>query len=197
MVAAAKRHCSRRIVQHKLSSDSLQLIVCSDAAFSTNKSHNLQLCCILMRTDDSEKCSVIHYSSAKARRVARSVLGSEIQAFTDEFDHAYTFKYDLEAMTRKHIPMKMLTDSKCLFDVTTKSSFTKERRLLIDIAVVKDAYAKNEINQVGHLFSDQNLADAMIKIGKCQALNTALKTGRISIQVTQWVEGNMCPSQIF
>lgn len=195
VVAAAKRHSDRGILQHKLSLDSLQLIVYSDAAFSTNKDHTSQLGYIIMLTDDSHKCNIIHYSSAKSRRVARSVLGSEIYAFADGFDHAYAFKYDLEAMTGKHIPLKMLTDSKCLFDVITKSSVTKEKRLLIDIAVVKDAYAKNEISQVGHVFSDQNPADAMTKIGKCQALNTVLETGRLSIQVNQWVEKNMCTSQ--
>lgn len=111
----------------------------------------------------------------------------------DGFDHAYAFKYDLEAMTGKHISLKMITDSKC--HCVTKLSVTKEKRQLIDIAVVKDAYAKNEISQVGHVLSDQNRADAMTKIGKCQDLNTVLETERLTVQVTPWVERNMCTSQ--
>lgn len=85
------------------------------------------------------------------------------------------------------IPLIMVTDSKCLFDIVTRTSVTKER-LLIDIAVVKNAYAKNEIFQVGHVFSDQNPAYAMTKVGNFPALNSVLESSYLSLGVNQWVE---------
>lgn len=70
VVFKAKRHSDCGILQHKISLDSLQLIVYCDAAFSSNKDHTSQLGYIIMLTDDSHKCNIIHYSSAKSRRVA-------------------------------------------------------------------------------------------------------------------------------
>lgn len=81
----------------------------------------------------------------------------------------------------------MLTDSNCLFDVITSGSSLKEKRLLIDIAVAKEAYQKEEINQVGHVFSDQNPADALTKMYFNHALNTILETGKLDLNVNKWV----------
>lgn len=81
----------------------------------------------------------------------------------------------------------MLTDSKCLFDVLTSSSSLKEKRLLIDTVVAKEAYQKEEIDQVGHVFSDQNPADALTKPNFNHVLNTILETGKLDLSVNNWV----------
>ena len=119
--------------------------------------------------------------------MARSVLGSEVYAFADGFDAAFSIKYDLEKMTGLHIPILMLTDSKSLFDIITKSSTTREKRLLIDIATVRNAYNNNELSKVGNILSNQNPSDAFTKVGKCKALISILEAGTITLEVNQWV----------
>ena len=84
----------------------------------------------------------------------------------------------------------MLTDSKCLFDVLTSGSSLREKRLLIDIAVPKEAYQKEEFNKVRHVFSDHNPADALTKPNFNQAMNSILKTGKLSLDVNNWVVRN-------
>lgn len=78
--------------------------------------------------------------------------------------------------------MEMLTDSKWLFNVITRSSTCREKRLKIDIAVVREAYDQQEISQVEHI-SDQNPADGPTKVKKCQALNAILDTGKLDLHV--------------
>lgn len=187
VVLAARRHCHRGLIQQKLDLKTLKIVIYTDAAFSTNEDHTSQLGFLVLLSDASGKCNILHFSSSKSKRVARSVLGSEIYAFADGFDFAFCVKKDLEMILLKSIPMQMLTDSKCLFDVITKCSTCREKRLLIDIAVVKEAYQKQEISQVGHVFSDQNPADALTKIGNCPALNSILETGQLHLEVNQWV----------
>lgn len=67
------------------------------------------------------------WSSHKSKRATRSVLGSEVMAFADGFDVAYSLKYDLQVILNQQIPLVMLTGSLSLFDVVTKASATKEK----------------------------------------------------------------------
>ena len=190
VVTAARRHSHRGILQQKLDLNSLRIVVYTDAAFATNKDHTSQLGYLVLLTDDSKKCNVLHYSSSKSKRVARSVLGSEIYAFADGFDFAFCLKKDMENILGRRIPMQILTDSKCLFDVVTRSSSFREKRLMIDIAVVKDAYEKEEISQIGHVCSGNNPADAFTKVGNCDALISILDSGTLDLEVNQWVVRN-------
>lgn len=88
--------------------------------------------------------------------MTRSVLRDEFHAFAEGFDRAYIIMYDLEAMLASQIPHTILTDSKSLSDVITKSSITSEKRLMIDIDAVRNAYLENEISDLGHARSEYN-----------------------------------------
>ncbi len=81
----------------------------------------------------------------------------------------------------------MHTDSKSLFDVITKCSKKQERRLMIDLQAVRDAYKAHEISNVGFIRGPNNLADGMTKPFKCDPLNDLLRTGKEIFSVEQWV----------
>ena len=81
----------------------------------------------------------------------------------------------------------MYTDSKSLFDVITKCSQTQERRLIIDLQAVRDAYKTHETSNVGFIHGPNNPADGMIKPFKCDPLNNYLRTSKAMFPVEQWV----------
>lgn len=58
----------------------------------------------------------------------------------------------------------MFNVSKQLFDVITKASHTSEKRLMIDIAAVRQSYGREEIYHCGLVSSEDNLADSFTKI---------------------------------
>jgi hypothetical protein len=61
-------------------------------------------------------------------------------AFSDGFDAAYSLKHDLQTILKRNVDALMYTDSLSLFDVIKKSSTTAEKRLMIDLVVVREAY---------------------------------------------------------
>jgi hypothetical protein len=175
------------ITYPRLDRTSLRLKVYADSSFANNEDLTSQLGYLVLLTDKNDRCNIIHYSSHKSRRVTRSVLGGEVHAFADAFDYAIVLKRDLEAMLSQEIPLTMLTDSKSLFDVITKSSTTTERRLMIDISAVRNAYDVGEIQDVGWVRTNFNPADAFTKIGSCEALESIVASNSSKLPIEQWV----------
>ena len=159
----------------------------SDSSFANNDDHTTQIGYIILLVDKYKKCNIIHFKSHKSRRVTRSVLGGETLAFADAFDTAYMIKRDLEEILKQNVPLKMLTDSKSLFDVITRSSQMSEKRLMIDIAGVREAYRNMEICDIGHIRTANNPADAMTKLVECNSLNRIISSAICDVQVDQWV----------
>ena len=81
----------------------------------------------------------------------------------------------------------MFADSKILFDVITKCFQTQEKRLMIDLQAVRDAYLCQEISNIGFVRGPNNPADGMTKLGNCEPLIHLLRTGKANFQVEQWV----------
>lgn len=171
----------------KLDIDSLHLKVFSDSSFANNKDLSSQLGYIVLLCDKHSRCNILHFSSHKSRRVVRSVLGAEMYSFADAFDFAFTAKTDLENILKKDIPLRMLTDSKSLFDIITKNSHTSEKRLQIDIQVIREAYEKHEISDVGFIRSENNPADAFTKLQYNRALSKIMEKGLADFDVEKWV----------
>ena len=172
----------------KLDPSSLRMRVYTDASYADNKDGSSQLGYAIYLCDGSGKAQLIAWSSHKSRRVTRSVLGSETMALADGFDAGYAIRHDLERMTRRKIPISMFTDSLSLFDVVTKATITTERRLMIDIAGVKQAYKAKEIHTLGFIRTNYNVADALTKVKACDAMRKTLRTGKLEHPIEQWVE---------
>ncbi len=81
----------------------------------------------------------------------------------------------------------MFTDSEILLDVIIKCSQTQEKRLMIDLQVVRDAYQCHEILSIGFVRGPNNPADGMTKLGNCEPLVHLLRTGKANFEVEQWV----------
>ena len=87
----------------------------------------------------------------------------------------------------REVPLNMYTDSKSLFDTITKRSQTSEKRLLIDLTAVREAYRRREITNVAWVRSEYNLADAMTKIVKDSILDDVLTSGKLDHPIEQWI----------
>lgn len=140
-----------------------------------------------MLNDKYDNASVLHYASYKIRRAARSVLGAETYAFADAYDFAYCAIHDLEKILDRLIPLEMHTDSKSLFDVRTKCSQTQERRLVIDLQAVRNAYALQEISNVGFIRRPENPADGLTKIALYGPLESLLRFSKADFKVDTWI----------
>jgi Reverse transcriptase (RNA-dependent DNA polymerase) len=171
-----------------LDQESLTIVCYTDSSFANNVDGSTQLGFIVALTDRTRKCCLISYRSYKARRIVRSSTAGETLAFADGFDAAFIIRRDLESILARHVPLIMLTDSTGLFSTLTKDRYTKERRLLLDIAAVREAYMRKDLANIGLIASCHNIADSMTKLAPNQSLSHVMQSGVLSHPVEEWVE---------
>lgn len=175
------------LIVHSLDLESLRLISHADASFANLSDLRTQLGFVVLPIDKTGRVNWFHFRSYKCKRVVRSVLGGETHAFVDSFDAAYAIRYDMQQMINKNIPLSLVTDSDSLFKVVVKSSTTTERRLMIDMLTAREAYQKREIDDMGWIRSDGNLADGLTKMNKVELIQKVMRTGKLDRIADQWV----------
>ncbi len=157
-VAHLKAH-RRGISFTRLELSTLVIRGYSEAAFANNEDSTSQLGMVIVLCDAHENANMLHYASWKSRRITRSILVAEVYAFSAYFDYAFTAAHDLSGMPGQTIPIHLITEPKSIFDTITKLSSVSEKRLLIDIAALRQAYTSGEIENIGHISSAHNVAD--------------------------------------
>lgn len=170
-----------------LDKDILRIQCYSDASWANNEDGSSQIGYIIFLTDASGACQPITWSSHKSRRKIRSTLGRETMALADAFDVAYSLKHYMQRIKGKRVPITIFTDSLSLFDVISKATTTLEKRLMIDIASVREAYVKHDLEKLGFIRSQHSSADPFTKVMKCKALDDALN-GRLDHPIEQWID---------
>lgn len=84
-----------------------------------------------------------------------------MMALADSFNVAFTMKRDPEQIIGKELPLHMYTDSLSLFGIIKKSSATSEKRLMVDLNCVKNAYNSMKISEIFFTRLKFNLADSL------------------------------------
>lgn len=90
---------------------------------------------IKLLKDDTD--AVIPISiKATTRKVSRSVLSTEIIAFADLFDDAYSFMSQIEQTLVAQIPLHLHINSKQIFDIISKGPRITEKKITVDIHAI-------------------------------------------------------------
>ena len=107
----------------------------SDAAFSNNAELSSQLGCIVLLTDDCHNAIPVSYKSYKSRRVIRSVLYAEVNAFADLFHDTLAVCRHLDFITRQSMLLQIRKDYKRMLDIISKASLTSKKRIMVDMYI--------------------------------------------------------------
>src|SRR5271155_1799902 len=172
----------------KLDVNTLQLLVFTDASFANNKDLSSQIGYVLVLADASNKANIVHWSSVKCKRVTRSVLASELYGMAHGFDIGAAIKSTLDKVLQANLPLVLCTDSKSLYDCLVRLGTTQEKRLMIDVMCLRQAYERRQITEVKWIDGDTNPADAMTKGKPCTALSQLIDTNRVELRAVGWVE---------
>jgi hypothetical protein len=183
-----RQNAARGLTFTKLDKNSLQLLVFTDASFANNKDLSSQIGYVLVLADSSGKGNILHWSSVKCKRVTRSVLASELYAMAHGFDISTAIKSTIDRILGKLVPIVLCTDSKSLYDCLVKLGTTAEKRLMIDIMCLRQAYERREIAEVKWIKGNTNPADSMTKGKASGALKQLLDTNTVQLEVVEWVE---------
>lgn len=117
-------HLDRGLRFVPLDISSLTLVVFTDASFANNQDLSSQIGYVIVLADAKNKANIIHWSSTKCKRIARSVLASELYAMPHGFDVGAVIKSSVEKFLDILLPMVVCTDSKSLYDCLVKLGTT-------------------------------------------------------------------------
>lgn len=188
VVTYAKANSDVALKFVKLHPTTIKLSVFSYASFAANPDSSSQLAYVITLSDDTGRANILHYSSTKSRRVTRSVLSSELFAAVHAFDYASTIRTTLCDVFDQNVPLTLYTDSKCLFDGIMGFNATSEKRLLIDLRMLREAYEMREIAEVIWIPSGENPADAMTKDAPCAAMHKLMANNALDLNFISWVK---------
>ena len=156
-----------------------------------------------MLIDDSGTAISIVSKSYKSERVTRYVLSPEFIAFTDLFDDAFSIRSQIEHALRRCLALHLLTDSISLFDIISKGSRTREKRIMLDTYATRESYENQETSNIGFVRSNHNLADGLTKPNVQVFQLQLLQTGRQQFKREQWIlrtpklsKSGTCPGEV-
>lgn len=178
--------------------ESMEVVVCIDAAFATNSDKSSQLGVLAMiRNKHTMDVNIIHFSSSKSKRVAKSVLAAELFSMIDGYDVGFSIKEAVVRMTGlKNVELTLQTDSKSLYDLVISLAQTTERRLQIDLEILREGYERREISNIVWIAGNQNPADDLTKPDKRNGtLAQVVSTCKFAPTAVSWIERDLAQVQ--
>jgi hypothetical protein len=174
----------------KVNMETAKLMVFADAGFAGNRDYSSQIGYVICIVDSDGNANILHWSSTKCKRITRSVLAAELYALVNAFDSAAVIRDTLTQILHltEQLPLVVCTDSKSLYDCLVKLGTTQEKRLMIDLMCLRQAFERHEINEVKWIDGNTNPADAMTKAKPCSALKNLIDTNKLQLRVEGWTE---------
>lgn len=181
-VTNAKPHHSqlpeqRKLLHQSLDKKGLRIIALSDSIFANCDGYATQLCYVILLRDKSRQVKCLAYASYKCRPVFKLVSNENRYAWTDYFDVAYIFKYDLNKILNKKTPIIILTGSKSLFKIMIKFTTTTIKRLMTGVCLAQEAFENEDLSNDGWNKPIEDVADELTKQKRCETLHKLLDTG--------------------
>jgi hypothetical protein len=96
-----------------------------------------------------------------------------------KFDIAFAVKSTIDLILNTNVPLVLATNSKSLYDCLVKLGTMQEKRLIIDVMCLRQAYERREIAQVKWIEGTTNPADSMTKSKPSNALKLLLDTNKV------------------
>lgn len=91
----------------------------------------------------------------------------------------------------RKMDMVMCTDSKCLFDLLIGITLRTEKRLIINLKGLREAYEVREVNEMLWITSEKNPADGFKKKGNFDALTALMENGKVDADPRAWIKRNL------
>ena len=121
---------------------------------------------IFLKDQNNKRCPIF-WQSRKIRRVVKSTLSAETLALLDCAEACVYLARILLEITGCNLKVNCVIDNKSLFDTLHSSHCLADRRLRIDVAVLRDMIDRGEITKVSWVASPLQLADCLTKKGVC------------------------------
>ena len=120
--------------------------------------------------------------SYELKRVVRSTLAGETLGVSDSLDRAYGLKACLSVLWGRSIESYLYTDCHSLYDYIHSHRQVTERRLVIEISMIKHLLQAKELNGLHWIAREKQLADCLTKKMTSRLLLQALEHSHVDLQ---------------
>lgn len=90
-------------------------------------------------------------------------MAEEVISFADMSDGAVTLSKEVSLLLNHFVPLQLLMDSKCVFDIIFEGSRTSERRLMLGLGAAREHFCKSNVSEICLVRSTDYLADGLTK----------------------------------
>ena len=146
----------------------LKLCVYSDASFANLPDGGSQGGHIVFLTDSDDNSCPLSWHSTKVKRMVKSTLAAETLALVDGSENAFLLsKLLAEIIHNKrdlHLPIECRTDNKSLFQAAYSLKAISDKRLRIELSLVREMLERKEMELVW-VEAKHQLADVLTKGG--------------------------------
>ena len=135
-----------------------------DASFANNRDLLSQIGFIIIFMDYNQDVNILYQSLIKYKRVTRSVLASKLYILAYSFNIAAVIKLTIQKVLQlEQLPLVLYTNLKSLYNCLVKLGIIQEKRLIVDLIYLYQAYKRYKIIEVKQISSRDNLVDAITK----------------------------------
>lgn len=106
-------------------------------------------------------------------------MASELYAAAYSYDYATTVRQTINKILERQVEVTLYTDSESLIDGFVDFGTKTEKRLLIDLRMIREAYEQGELTEIVWMPWEQNAVDAMTKENHLAALKLLLENNRL------------------
>ena len=186
IIHRAKNEFSGVFFSHLSNLDRCQLVVFADASHG-NLCNGTGSCVgfVVFLCDDKGLCCPISWRCGKARRVVKSTIAAEAMALLDGMEEAIYLRQILLEMihlSNDKVVITCVSDHKGLVESLYSTKLVEDRRLRLDVAIMKEYMEKKNIQRVFRCASSEQLADCLTKKGADgRKLVSVLQQGKINL----------------
>ena len=148
---------------------SCSIVVFCDASFANLPDKGSQGAHIIFLVDNSGRYCVLNWQSRRIRRVVNSTIAAECLAALDAAETSVliraTLKEYIDSTSELHVPISVMCDNKSLVEAIHSSTMVENKRLQIDISVLRDMLQNQEINELRWISTSMQVANPLTKTG--------------------------------
>ncbi len=131
---------------------------------------------VLVLADIAGNTNILHQTLIKCKRVTRSILASELYAIVYRFDTSTLIKSIIKRVLKINLLLVLCTDSKSLYNCLIRLGTTQEKRLMINMICLRQAYEQYKITKVKQIQGNTNPANSITKDKPSSALKQLIDT---------------------
>jgi len=201
---------NRKVSLHfpRLDLASLRLSVYADYSGSTlSPVHMRQVGYLVLLTNDSHRCSLLHWASHRPHRVCRGSTAGELLALADAVAASLDVRQLLQELFSVRVPLDENTDSATAYELVTSFKDPADMSGKNDHYMLRRALLSGTIYEVNHVHGHHNSADALSKPTLARpppnaSLADELRTGRhhtavVAHSTTAGYHDTPCPGVTF